>query len=100
MSKPTQTDENNTEGIEIIMQIVKSGKIDSLNIDVADVTDKYLSYLRGMESQNLRPNGRTLLLAASLLKLKANILDGTDNRRIVTLDDIKNFEKETFKCHD
>jgi segregation and condensation protein A len=71
-------DEKNPEGIAILVQMAKSGKINPWNIDIVDVTDKYLSYLCDMKSQNLRLTGRTFLFAAVLLKLKSNILEGID----------------------
>ncbi|OLA94775.1 MAG: hypothetical protein BHW64_02175 [Candidatus Melainabacteria bacterium LEY3_CP_29_8] len=46
------------------------------NIDIVDVTDKYLSQIFKIKANNLRLTGRTLLFAAILLKLKSNILEG------------------------
>ncbi|MDR1168611.1 MAG: segregation/condensation protein A [Heliobacteriaceae bacterium] len=70
--------EDHTEGIGILVQMAKAGKIDPWNIDIVDVTDKYLSHICEMKSQNLRLTGRTFLFAAVLLKLKSNILEGID----------------------
>ncbi len=70
--------ENTSDGIGILVDMAKSGKIDPWNINIVDVTDKYLSHMVEMQSQNLRITGRTLLFAAILLKLKSNILDGID----------------------
>ena len=67
-----------SEGIGILVDMAKSGKIDPWNIDIVDVTDKYLAHICEMKSQNLRLTGRTFLFAAVLLKLKSNILDGID----------------------
>ena len=33
---------NEVDGIEILVQMAKDGKIDPWNIDIIDVTDKYL----------------------------------------------------------
>lgn len=67
-----------SEGVGIIVQMVKSGKIDPWNIDIVDITDKYLSSLFEMKMQNLRVTGKTLLCAAVLLRLKSNVLEGID----------------------
>lgn len=73
------TNENNeVDGIEILVQMAKQGKIDPWNIDIIDVTDKYLTHLFQSKSQNLRLTGRTLLFASILLKLKSNILEGVE----------------------
>ena len=67
-----------TDGIEILVNMAKQGKIDPWNIDIVDITDKYLAQLFKMKAQNLRLTGRTILFAAVLLKLKSNILEGID----------------------
>ena len=67
-----------SEGIGILVDMAKAGKIDPWNIDIVDVTDKYLAHICEMKSQNLRLTGRTFLFAAVLLKMKSNILEGID----------------------
>lgn len=74
------------DGIEIIVSMAKTGKVNPWNIDIVDITDKYLSQMFQMKAQNLRITGRTLLFAAILLKLKSNILENID---------INEFEGET-----
>ena len=71
---------NNTEvdGIEILVNMAKQGKIDPWNVDIVEVTDKYLTQLFQSKAQTLRLTGRTLLFAAILLKLKSNVLEGID----------------------
>ena len=66
------------DGIEIIVSMAKTGKINPWSIDIVDITDKYLAQLFQMKAQNLRLTGRTLLFAAILLKLKSNILENID----------------------
>ena len=68
--------EAEVDGIEILVNMAKSGKIDPWNVDIVEVTDKYLTHLFQSKSQNLKLTGRTLLFAAILLKLKSNILEG------------------------
>ena len=70
--------EAEVDGIDILVNMAKQGKIDPWNIDIVDVTDKYLMHLFKSKAQNLRLTGRTLWLAAMLLKLKSNVLDGID----------------------
>lgn|SRR5574344_440841 len=73
---------NQVDGIEILVSMAKNGKIDPWNVDIVDVTDKYLSHLFQMKAQNLRLTGRTLLFAAILLRLKSNVLEGIDANQI------------------
>lgn len=70
--------EAEVDGIEILVNMAKQGKIDPWNVDIVDVTDKYLMHLFQSKAQNLRLTGRTLLFAAMLLKLKSNVLEGID----------------------
>lgn len=71
-------DNNPQDGIEILVEMSKKGKIDPWNIDIVDITDKFLHELVELKSHNLRLTGRTLFFAAVLLKLKSNILEGID----------------------
>jgi len=66
------------DGIEILVSMAKTGKINPWSIDIVDITDKYLTQMFQMKAQNLRLTGRTLLFAAILLKLKSNILENID----------------------
>jgi len=70
--------EAEADGIEILVNMAKQGKIDPWNVDIVEVTDKYLAHLFQSKAQNLKLTGRTLLFAAILLKLKSNILEGID----------------------
>lgn len=70
------------DGIEILVNMAKTGKVDPWNVDIVDITDKYLTHLFQMKAQNLRLTGRTLLFAAILLRLKSNVLEGIDASQI------------------
>lgn len=66
------------DGIEVLVQMAKQGKIDPWNIDIADIADKYMLHIAESKSNNLRVTGRALFFLAVLLKLKSNILVGID----------------------
>lgn len=74
----TTSTNSEVDGIEILVNMAKQGKIDPWNVDIVEVTDKYLTHLFQSKAQNLRLTGRTLLFAAILLKLKSNVLEGID----------------------
>lgn len=71
-------DNQELDGIEILVSMAKTGKVNPWSIDIVDITDKYLTQMFQMKAQNLRLTGRTLLFAAILLKLKSNILENLD----------------------
>lgn len=83
-----------SDGIEILVSLAKTGKVDPWNIDIVDITDKYLAQLFQMKSQNLRLTGRTLLFAAILLRLKSNILENID------INEFENQEQSEFELSD
>jgi len=66
------------DGIEILVDMAKSQKIDPWNIDIVDITDKFLQEVFELKANNLRLTGRTLFFAAVLLRLKSDILEGID----------------------
>lgn len=74
--EPRSAGGGEADGIEILVSMAKTGRVDPWNIDIVDITDKYLAQLFKMKAQNLRLTGRTLLFAAILLRLKSNILEG------------------------
>lgn len=81
------------DGIEILVSMAKTGKVNPWNIDIVDITDKYLSHLFQMKAQNLRLTGRTLLFAAILLKLKSNILENIDVNEFEGIDEGAEFDE-------
>lgn len=80
------------DGIEILVSLAKTGKVDPWNIDIVDITDKYLTQLFQMKAQNLRLTGRTLLFAAILLRLKSNILENIDINEFEAQEQFDQFE--------
>lgn len=62
------------QSIEILLEMARSGEIDPWNIDIIDVTDKFLARLLELEKIDLRASARTLLYASILLRMKSDIL--------------------------
>ena len=81
------------DGIEILVNMAKRQELDPWNINIVDVTDKYLHHLLELKQSNLRLTGRTLLFAAILLRLKSDILEGIDPLMLEE-DDISEFEED------
>lgn len=66
------------DGIEVLVQMAKQGKIDPWNIDIADIADKYMLHLAESKYNNLKLSGRAIFFLSVLLKIKSNILIGLD----------------------
>ncbi|MDK2795853.1 MAG: segregation and condensation protein [Archaeoglobaceae archaeon] len=54
--------------------MAKKGEIDPWNVDVIDVTDKFLKRLEEAKRLDLRISGRVLLYAAILVRMKADAI--------------------------
>ncbi len=67
---------DSNDGIGILVEMAKSGKIDPWNIDIVDVTEKYLQKMIELKSLNLRVASRTILFAAILCRMQSNVLAG------------------------
>ena len=66
---------NNEEPISILVKMVKDGLVDPWNIDIADLTDKFLAELEARREMNLRVSGLTIFYLSVLLRLKAESLE-------------------------
>ena len=62
------------EPIEILVNLAKNGEIDPWNINIVELTDKFLKKVDELEKMDLRVSGRTLLYASILLRMKSNAL--------------------------
>ena len=65
-----------TDAIEIILDLVKEGKLDPWNIDIVDLYDKYMARISQLKQDNLRSVGKAILSSSTLLKIKSDILQG------------------------
>ena len=61
--------------VEILVGLAERGEIDPWNIDIIEVTDRFLSELERCRALNLQISGRTLFYAATLLRMKSEQLD-------------------------
>jgi segregation and condensation protein A len=64
--------------VEILVRMAERGEIDPWNIDIIEVTDKFLSELDRCRQLNLQISGRTLFFAATLLRMKSEHLELLD----------------------
>lgn len=64
--------------IDILVSLAKNGDIDPWDIDVVDVTDKFLAQVARLEKLDLRISSRTLLFASILLRMKSDVLEESE----------------------
>lgn len=80
------------EPIEILVNLARNGEIDPWNIDIVEITDKFLRQVEEMEKTDLRISGRTLLYASILLRMKSNALVEVEDVPEEFMDEGDNFE--------
>ncbi|GAB6286369.1 MAG: ScpA family protein [Methanoregula sp.] len=61
--------------VEILVGLAERGEIDPWNINIIEVTDRFLLELERRRQLNLQVSGRTLFFAATLLRMKSGHLD-------------------------
>jgi segregation and condensation protein A len=75
-------------GIEFLIKLAETGQIDPADVDIIEVTDRFLKAIAAAPKENLRQSGKVLFHASVLLRLKAEALlerkfsgvtDGTDD---------------------
>ncbi|WP_394741478.1 segregation/condensation protein A [Natronococcus roseus] len=68
-------DDEKVEPVELLVQLAENGEIDPWDIDIVEVTDRFLEAL---DDADLRTSGRALFYASVLLRMKSDELFGPD----------------------
>ena len=69
--------------IDILVSLAKNGEIDPWDIDIVDVTDRFLARVAELEKLDLRVSSRTLLFASMLLRMKSDALEESEPEDLV-----------------
>ncbi len=60
--------------LDLLLHLVRSGKMDIFDLPIVELCRQYLAYLRAMEELDLRIAGEFLVMAATLLEIKSRLL--------------------------
>ncbi|MFI5306255.1 MAG: segregation and condensation protein A [Polyangiales bacterium] len=60
--------------LDLLLHLIKKHELDILDLPIAFVTERYLAYLRTMQSIDLEVAGEYLLMAATLAHIKSKML--------------------------
>ena len=82
--------------VEILVGLAERGEIDPWNINIIEVTDRFLSELERCRQLNLQVSGRTLFYAATLLRMKSEHLELSSDSEESVGDDDDEFYGENF----
>jgi len=61
-------------GIEFLVKLAETREIDPKNVDIIEVTDRFLQAIAAAPKENLRQSGKVLFHASVLLRMKAEAL--------------------------
>ena len=85
---------NLSGGLELLVQLAEKGDIDPWDINIIDITDKYLTALDKSPRENLLNAGRAIFFASVLLRLKSDILLNISNETLLASQQTDNFFPE------
>ena len=60
--------------LDLLLHLIEKNKIDIYDIPIVEVTDQYLEYIRQMEHEDMNVMSEFLVMAATLLDIKARML--------------------------
>jgi len=63
------------DAVGLILELAQKGEVDPWDIDVVQLTDRFLASLGTLSNQDLAPTGQALFYASVLLRMKAQILE-------------------------
>ncbi len=73
---------SNFEGpLDLLLHLIKEGNTNIFDINIVEITDKYLDYIRREESLNINISSEYLVMAAELMYLKSkSLLPSVNNK--------------------
>lgn len=94
MPPPTTLRSEPAGGIEILVKMAESGEIDPKDIDIIDVTDKFLMAINAVPKENLRQSGKIIFHASVLLRMKAEAMLAAATADVDSGDDFLDFGED------
>lgn len=85
--------------LDLLLDLIKNSKVDILDINISDILEQYLLYLKTMEQMNLELTADFLVMASHLLLIKSKMLlpkaetQDTDDPRKVLIDTLLEYQK-------
>ena len=73
---------SNFEGpLDLLLHLIKEGNTNIFDINIVDITDKYLAYINKEEEININVSSEYLVMAAELMYLKSKSLLPTESKK-------------------
>ena len=66
---------NNFEGpLDLLCHLIEKNKMDIFEVNISDITEQYIEYIKQMEEMNLEVTSEFIIMASTLLYLKSKTL--------------------------
>ena len=65
--------------LDLLLHLIKKSKMEIFDIEISDITNKYLEYIEKMTEMNLDVASEYLVMASELIHLKSRLLLHLDN---------------------
>src|SRR6185295_5141813 len=65
--------------LDLLLHLIQKNDLDIYDIPISDITAEYLKYLQFLKDLNLSVAGEFLVMAATLMQIKAKTLLPSDN---------------------
>lgn len=60
--------------LDLLLHLLEKNKMNILDIPIVEITEQYMEYIQGMENEDLNTMSEFLVMAATLLEIKAKML--------------------------
>ena len=60
--------------LDLLLHLIDKNKVDIYDIPIVEITEQYLEYIRQMETEDMNVMSEFLLMAATLLDIKCQML--------------------------
>ena len=67
--------------LDLLLHLIDINKFNIFDIPIVEITEQYMEYLRSMETKDLNVMSEFLVMAATLLEIKAKMLLPAERRR-------------------
>jgi segregation and condensation protein A len=71
---PVLTLEGYQGPLDLLLNLVRSQKINIYDIPIARITEQYMQYLRSLAKMNINTAGEFVLMAVTLIQIKSRVL--------------------------
>jgi len=82
IGETTEDDNVGSDPIEVLLNLAKQGEIDPWDVDITEVTEKFLRHIESLQSRDIRIPARVLLYASIFLRMKSDSLEEKEDEEL------------------